>query len=176
MVNGQAHALKEMLARFDFDLDGSISRDEFAEIAKDAWVQSYLRYLGIEMPSVDTFFNMLGGVDEHGTVAIDRFVDGCMRLRGEAKSIHLNQLLYEVKCLDLSSVHSAVSAMRHELSIVKKYLENRVTIEAFDDESHNPKGNDMRAKPGAVASSGGVFLCTSIVPTEPTVPSHMTLG
>lgn len=169
MVNGQASALKDMLTQYDFDLDDKISREEFAEIAKDSKLQNYLRYLGIDMPSVDVFFNMLGGVDERGNVEIDTFVKGCMRLRGEAKSIHLNQLLYEVKCLDLSGVHSEVSSMKHDLSIVKKALEGTLCVEsaepACDDEiakTHN--GNDTRPKPRAVAAGGDAFLGTPIVP------------
>jgi len=34
-------------------------------------------------------------------VGIDEFLDGCMRLKGEAKSIDVNMLVHEIKRLPL---------------------------------------------------------------------------
>lgn len=170
MVNEQAMALRDILTHFDVDLDGKISRREFAGMIKDTRVQKYMRYLGIEVPDVESFFNMVGGVDESGQVKIDNFVESCMRLRGEAKSIQLNQLLYEVKCLDLSSVHREVSSVRRDLGIVRDSLEGLLSVAASsaeDEDARRPKSRRNCLTAARASSAAAVPHDSAMSPASP---------
>ncbi|CAK0858747.1 unnamed protein product [Prorocentrum cordatum] len=131
-----------------------------------------MRYLGIDVPDVNTFFNMLGGVDAHGNVKIDRCVESCMRLRGEAKSIQLNQLLYEVKSLDLQGVYSQVSAMRHDLSVVMGFFEGLSAAAPGAEESATPGENAGRAKPiAAFLAAADAGIAAAVPPDTATPPT-----
>jgi len=88
-----------------------MSFDEFCDMNASPKVRTYLDYLGLEVPSLEMFFSMLS--DETEQVNIPDFVAACMRLRGEAKSIDMKQLLLELK---------VAKALRRDVKSIKKYL------------------------------------------------------
>eukprot|EP00747_Dinoflagellata_sp_TGD_P091961 gnl/TRDRNA2_/TRDRNA2_165252_c3_seq2.p1 gnl/TRDRNA2_/TRDRNA2_165252_c3~~gnl/TRDRNA2_/TRDRNA2_165252_c3_seq2.p1 ORF type:complete len:215 (+),score=39.91 gnl/TRDRNA2_/TRDRNA2_165252_c3_seq2:61-705(+) len=56
--------------------------------------KAYFTTLGLDVTQARALFVLLD-VDETDEVEIEEFVMGCMRLKGEAKSIDVNMLLYE---------------------------------------------------------------------------------
>jgi hypothetical protein len=80
------------------DLDssraGAITLADFEEHLGGEKLQAFLQSLDINTSDAWTFFKLLD-VDGGGTLGLDEFVDGCMRLKGNAKSIHVAQILYE---------------------------------------------------------------------------------
>merc|ERR1719463_721939 len=80
----------------DADESGSLSWDEFETHLSDSRVMAYFRTLQIDVSQARALF-MLLDIDECDEVPIDQFVERIMRLRGEAKSIDVNMLLYETE-------------------------------------------------------------------------------
>jgi len=65
----------------------------------------------------ELFFSMLS--DETEQIAIPDFVAACMRLRGEAKSIDMKQLLLELK---------VAKALRRDVQMIKNYLTSGIFL------------------------------------------------
>jgi len=57
-------------------------------------VQAYFSSLELDVTQARALFKLMD-LDETNDVGINEFVDGCMKLRGVAKSIDVNMLLYE---------------------------------------------------------------------------------
>jgi len=86
------------LRRFFFEADkdksGMLSWEEFQKHLDDDRVKAYFQTLELDVSQARALF-MLFDVDETNAVGIDEFIGGCMRLKGSAKSIDVNMLLYE---------------------------------------------------------------------------------
>merc|ERR1712176_118827 len=60
----------------------------------DPSVRAYFASIGIEMADAWTLIKLLDS-DQKGFVNVNEFVEGCMRLKGEAKAIHIAELHHE---------------------------------------------------------------------------------
>merc|ERR1712106_247782 len=78
----------------DANDSGALSWEEFKEHLGDERVSVYLSTLDLEFSELQTLYKILD-VKGMNAVAIDDFVWGCIRLKGEAKSMDLCTLLYE---------------------------------------------------------------------------------
>jgi hypothetical protein len=86
--------MTELFTAADTDESGSLCWEEFEAHLGDARVQAYFRTLEIDVSQARALFVLLD-LEESDEVPIDRFVEGCMRMRGDAKSIDVNMLLFE---------------------------------------------------------------------------------
>jgi len=86
--------IKEFFFQADKDNSGSLSWEEFDEYLSDPKVQAYFKSLELDVSQAKALFKLMD-VDDTNSVGITEFLDGCMRLRGSAKSIDVNMLLYE---------------------------------------------------------------------------------
>merc|ERR1712228_52043 len=82
--------------KFDSTHDGAISLKEFEEHLQDEHMQAFLQTCEIDNTDAWTFFKLLD-TDGGGCVDCQKFVEGCIRLKGNAKSIHVAQLMYHHK-------------------------------------------------------------------------------
>eukprot|EP00747_Dinoflagellata_sp_TGD_P016764 gnl/TRDRNA2_/TRDRNA2_125349_c0_seq2.p1 gnl/TRDRNA2_/TRDRNA2_125349_c0~~gnl/TRDRNA2_/TRDRNA2_125349_c0_seq2.p1 ORF type:complete len:649 (-),score=122.47 gnl/TRDRNA2_/TRDRNA2_125349_c0_seq2:82-1905(-) len=94
-----ADHLKLMIHEMDSDGDGQIGWDEFREVMEDPHVAPIMRAMGLDVKDAEQFYNvMLMTAHANGaSISIDEFVDGCMKMRGQATSIDLQLLLYQTK-------------------------------------------------------------------------------
>eukprot|EP00928_Gymnodinium_smaydae_P035511 TRINITY_DN24983_c1_g2_i1.p1 TRINITY_DN24983_c1_g2~~TRINITY_DN24983_c1_g2_i1.p1 ORF type:complete len:715 (+),score=157.22 TRINITY_DN24983_c1_g2_i1:111-2255(+) len=114
--------LKQIFRQIDTDGSGTISEVELKEFLDDhaLGLHSYFEALELNATDVDALFQLLD-TDGSGSVDIDEFCDGCMNLKGEAKSYDIKLLMHEVLSiqknlslfikrvdLSLSEVHSQV--------------------------------------------------------------------
>merc|ERR1712110_97822 len=76
--------------------DGAISLAEFEMHLRDPHMQALLQTFDIENADAWTLFKLLD-TDGGGAVDVTEFVDGCIRLKGQAKSIQMAQLMYHHK-------------------------------------------------------------------------------
>merc|ERR1712079_67966 len=65
-------------------------------MGKDNLVRAHLATLGIELGEAKGIFNLLD-LDKSGSVTIEEFVFGLMRIKGNAKALDTATLLYENK-------------------------------------------------------------------------------
>lgn len=96
IASNQAYAksIRNFFYEADKDGSGTLSWEEFESYLTDEKVQAYFGSLGLDVSQARALF-MLLDVDESNSVGIEEFVFGCMRMKGEAKSIDVNMLLYE---------------------------------------------------------------------------------
>merc|ERR1719436_905847 len=93
--------VKQVQAIFkDMDADNSdnITIEEFKKAMKDKRVLAYFNALQLDFTDIMTLFVLLDR-DQNGSINLDEFLRGCMRLKGEAKSLDLAKLQYEVEWL-----------------------------------------------------------------------------
>lgn len=90
--------VKQMFREADVDKSGDLSWEEFENHLEDARVKAYFKSLELDASAARGLFKLL---DQDGTghIDIDEFMMGCMRLKGQAKSIDIATLMYENKRL-----------------------------------------------------------------------------
>jgi len=90
------------IRRFFHDADaensGGLSWEEFETYLRRDHVQAYFQSFQLDVSQAHTLFRLLD-VDGSNCVEIDEFVEGCMRMRGQARSIDVHILLYETELM-----------------------------------------------------------------------------
>lgn len=118
--------LKEVKALFceiDADGDNMLSLDELEQTMKNASVKAYLSSMQIDVSQVWDIFKLLDD-DGSGTINVEEFADGCLRLRGQAKSLDIAFLKFEVLKLQkkMQSFMSFVDAQFGQVAVDEKRL------------------------------------------------------
>merc|ERR1712032_1133276 len=91
--------VSELLTLFragDMDDDHYISRDEFTKLMTEESVLDTLANLGVHPTEAQGLFTLLDN-DASGYIQMDEFIDGCVRVTGEAKAVDIVTLMYENK-------------------------------------------------------------------------------
>lgn len=88
------HSMQKVFDEMDTDSDGTITLDELKSAIEDEKMVAYFNALGLEITDVQTLFMLLDR-DQTGRINVEEFLLGCMRLKGEAKSLDMAKLLYE---------------------------------------------------------------------------------
>jgi len=98
--------LREIFRSIDVDQSGMINMDELKEFLADDSLElkAYLQALELDAEDAKALFKLLDN-DGSGEIDIAEFCDGCMRLKGEAKSFDINCLLYDSKRKDQKLRH-----------------------------------------------------------------------
>jgi len=92
--------LRDLFMEMDEDGSGTVCLDEIQTYFKDPRVQSYFAALGLDSAAdTERLFGLLDD-DGDGDVSIREFLDGCLRLKGQARSIDVQHLLMEFKKLN----------------------------------------------------------------------------
>jgi len=90
--------LKHMKAIFqmiDSDNSRSVELSELENRLKDnRHLQDYFKALELNATDTLTLFNLLDH-DDSGTLSVEEFCEGCMRLKGEARAFDINCLIQE---------------------------------------------------------------------------------
>jgi len=110
---GFVDELKSFFQRADIDRSGTISWEEFSEQLKDTKVRAHFMTMGIDVQSVVSVFEVLDRKG-NGSVAIKDFVEGCIRLKGGARSIDVCMLVHDVQRLN------------HMLVVLMQYTEDEL--------------------------------------------------
>jgi len=84
--------LKEVFHLIDVDGGGTLSANELEWFLEDVDIQAYLASLDIPPTDARSLFELLDK-DASGEVDIDEFCEGCLRLKGEAKSFDIHKVL-----------------------------------------------------------------------------------
>merc|ERR1712151_241429 len=77
---------------------GCISIDEFEKRLDDERVIAYFNALKLDVSDARTLFTLLD-YDQSGEVAIDEFLTGCHKLKGESRSLDIAIMQYELRWL-----------------------------------------------------------------------------
>mmetsp|Transcript_6942 Transcript_6942/g.16411 ORF Transcript_6942/g.16411 Transcript_6942/m.16411 type:complete len:664 (-) Transcript_6942:186-2177(-) len=86
--------LKTFFAEADKDRSGKLSWEEFKAHLKTPKVSAYFRALELDVSQAHVVFKLLDR-DGSNEVSLDEFLAGCLRLKGQAKALDVQMLLYE---------------------------------------------------------------------------------
>ena len=93
----QADELRYLFACLDLDASGLISFDEFLKCMKNPRIVAYMSSVGVSVHDVEYLFRIVANENEE--VEIDRFVDGCMAIKGSATALDMQKQLYHIQQL-----------------------------------------------------------------------------
>merc|ERR1711963_348191 len=93
-----ARDVRNLFDEMDADHQGGLSLDELKKHLEDDSAKAYMKSLDLDFRDVEAMFKLLD-VDNSGVIDSEEFLDGCERLRGEAKSIDIAMLMIEVRWL-----------------------------------------------------------------------------
>jgi len=83
--------IKTFFHEADVDKSGTLSWEEFRNHLQNPTVRAYFNGIGLDVSQAHALFELLD-TDGNDSVTIDEFLDGCMRLKGEAKSVDTHML------------------------------------------------------------------------------------
>lgn len=131
-----AEEFKHLCHVLDKDGTGTISRAEFLDAMESELMSSYMAAVGIEVRDVALFFDLIGLSDKKGTshdeVSIDKFVDGCMAMKGFATNLEMQKLVTELHKLQASYDESQdaltrrVAGLSQGVDLIVAKLERKV--------------------------------------------------
>jgi hypothetical protein len=106
-------AITRLFRRIDTTSSGSITLLEFEANLSDDAVKAFLAELELQVTDAWSLFKLLDS-EGHGCVEISDFVDGCLKLKGPAKSVDIACLLHENKKLKKKLADMEESEQRTE--------------------------------------------------------------
>lgn len=90
--------MQEVFEELDDDTDGVITVDEFERKLDDERVIAYFNVLNLDVSDARMLFTLLD-YDQSGEVAIEEFLAGCNKLKGESRSLDLAIMQMEIRWL-----------------------------------------------------------------------------
>eukprot|EP00930_Biecheleria_cincta_P057825 TRINITY_DN4369_c0_g1_i1.p1 TRINITY_DN4369_c0_g1~~TRINITY_DN4369_c0_g1_i1.p1 ORF type:complete len:695 (+),score=128.58 TRINITY_DN4369_c0_g1_i1:148-2232(+) len=90
--------MQRVFEELDVDSSGSLTLDEFEAQLDDEHILSFMSTLELDIDQVRTLLTLLDR-DGSGSVDIEEFVEGCLRLKGGAKAMDMAILQYQVEYL-----------------------------------------------------------------------------
>lgn len=84
--------LQNLFWQMDDDGSGTLTAEEMQQLVKDPSMAAYFTALGFEPHDCVRLFTLLD-TDSSGTVDIEEFLDGCLRLKGFARSIDVHFIM-----------------------------------------------------------------------------------
>lgn len=122
MTSKAAHLdkIKELFCVMDDDGSGGMTFAELEEKLSQEEVVTFFEALELDVSDVFTFFRLL---DEDGgqVVEISEFLDGCLRLRGNAKALDLAKLQHEHSWLMKKQVDFMMFLEQHMADLRKQF-------------------------------------------------------
>mmetsp|Transcript_108700 Transcript_108700/g.350927 ORF Transcript_108700/g.350927 Transcript_108700/m.350927 type:complete len:598 (+) Transcript_108700:68-1861(+) len=92
--------MRALFAEMDSDGSGSVSFLEVQQYLEDPRVQGYFTALGLDPNDTERLFKLID-TDNTGDVDIGEFLDGCIRLKGQARSIDVYSIMRDLKNLEM---------------------------------------------------------------------------
>jgi len=90
--------MREIFNEIDDSEDGLVSKEEFHQLVTDPIMRNWLSTMDLEVTELETVFKLLD--DGDGAIAVDEFIKGVSRMRGQAKAIDVVNLVALTKRMD----------------------------------------------------------------------------
>lgn len=99
ILNDISRHLREVFRQADGHRAVDLTQEEVGLLVADERMQLYLGHLRVDASDTERLFGLLD-VDRKGTIELEEFVQGLMRLKGEASSLDMLQLFKRLDCID----------------------------------------------------------------------------
>merc|ERR1719329_295761 len=128
--------LRDLFGEFEevsgeFERSGCVTEEIFEKLLEHERMRVYFQAMGIEVDEAHGLFQLLDA-DSKGVVNLDEFVMGCLRLRGDARTVDVVTLMYENKRV-ISSVAALVRDFQQSssrlISAATQVLESNAGLE-----------------------------------------------
>mmetsp|Transcript_101141 Transcript_101141/g.286625 ORF Transcript_101141/g.286625 Transcript_101141/m.286625 type:complete len:641 (-) Transcript_101141:106-2028(-) len=93
------HEMRDLFMEMDREGCGTIGLQDITECLEDPRVQGYFAALGLDPSDTERLFNLIDN-DGSGDVDVGEFLEGCVRLKGNARSIDIYTLMHDMKSLE----------------------------------------------------------------------------
>eukprot|EP00928_Gymnodinium_smaydae_P088057 TRINITY_DN72203_c0_g1_i1.p1 TRINITY_DN72203_c0_g1~~TRINITY_DN72203_c0_g1_i1.p1 ORF type:complete len:635 (+),score=78.68 TRINITY_DN72203_c0_g1_i1:60-1964(+) len=99
LANKEQHvsAMTQLFEEIDSDQSGSLTLETLRMSLQQERTQAYFSTLEIDASDAWTLFKLLD-TEGQGCIQLDEFVTGCLSLRGQAKAVHVAEIVHETKC------------------------------------------------------------------------------
>merc|ERR1712060_1044155 len=94
-----AKQMRSLFGAMDKDGSGTLTYGEIHDYLQEPRVQGYFSAMGLEVNDVERLFGLIDS-DDSGDVDVGEFLDGCLRLKGNARSIDVYTIMRDLKLLD----------------------------------------------------------------------------
>lgn len=117
--------LRDIFEDADEDKSGTMDLSEFEKAMEDKTVQKKLRLIDLPVQDAKELYNILDA-DGSGSLSIDEFIGGCLRLKGHAKSKDLLAVQMSVECLaeKIDEAERNLTQNEHRMDILDKLTLN----------------------------------------------------
>eukprot|EP00929_Paragymnodinium_shiwhaense_P063056 TRINITY_DN31529_c0_g1_i1.p1 TRINITY_DN31529_c0_g1~~TRINITY_DN31529_c0_g1_i1.p1 ORF type:complete len:729 (-),score=102.76 TRINITY_DN31529_c0_g1_i1:58-2244(-) len=93
-MNTYTERLTKLFKEIDANSSGYITLRDFEKYMQDSRVQAYFHALDLRIHEAWSLFKLIDKECAH-VISIADFVDGCLRMRGNAKSLEVNEMMYQ---------------------------------------------------------------------------------
>ncbi|CAE7248009.1 DRC3 [Symbiodinium sp. CCMP2456] len=148
LADKEAHVQKIRKLFSEFGADDVVTYEMFRDKFNTQAVQEYFATIGLEVPDAWSLFKLLD-MDGGGAVEVEEFLDGCLRLRGQATALDVGKIIHEQAWL-LKNQGKFQAFVEVELRHVKRQLGSITGIftpEASED-AHEEHHDDLHRKVG----------------------------
>merc|ERR1712060_948924 len=88
--------VKTLFGRNTSEHGGMVSWEEFEDKLDDKYMQEFFMAIDVDLREAKTVFRLID-VDGSGSLDLEEFMNGCLRLRGPARALDLTMLLNEFR-------------------------------------------------------------------------------
>ncbi|CAK0836177.1 unnamed protein product [Prorocentrum cordatum] len=109
--------LQQLFGAIDGDESGRITIDELELFAEDDLMKAYFQALQIDVSDAFTLFKLIDSSND-GAIKLDDFLRGCEKLRGNATSMDIAEIGYDMKKItqQVSKVLTSLEKRGHSLT------------------------------------------------------------
>jgi len=86
--------VRKIFMAADLDMSGTMTLEELMAQLEDPWVKAYFSGLDVDPNEARIIFTLMD-MDQDGVIGIDEFVDGIMKLKGNAKSVDVMAMMFD---------------------------------------------------------------------------------
>mmetsp|Transcript_91399 Transcript_91399/g.293580 ORF Transcript_91399/g.293580 Transcript_91399/m.293580 type:complete len:620 (+) Transcript_91399:97-1956(+) len=113
--------IKIFFREADLDKSGTLSWEEFRSHLDDGRVKAYFQALDLDVSQARILFDLLD-VDGSDNVTVDEFLDGCLKLKGQARSIDMNLVVFMCNKL-FAMLQEHVQKSDQEFARLRSFIE-----------------------------------------------------
>lgn len=107
-----ASEMRDLFIEMDKDGSGTVGLEEINEYLEDPRVQAFFNTLGLDTNDTERLFKLIDD-DGSGDVDVGEFLDGCLRLKGQARSLDVYAIMHDLKLVE-NKVDDLIATMRHQ--------------------------------------------------------------